>query len=152
MAEEKTLPGWPRKSLVKATKQCLWRYLRSRPTQYDECWRAAWEWAKATADRSLMFQFGKVRRAKWPHGNEIATQYLLLALSRMKGDHNLRLPFRSEQCMTPRVIAMLSSAAPLPNLSLISAKPHGVLSTRTRRSTWKALRDGSVCKGEARVK
>ena len=107
MAEEKTLPGWPRKSLVKQTKQCLWRYLRSRPTQYDECWRTAWEWAKAIADRSLMFQFGKVRRAKWPQGNEIATQYLLLSLARMKGDHNLRLPFRSDQCVPPRVAAML---------------------------------------------
>ena len=107
MAEDKTLPGWPRKSLVKATRQCLWRYLRSRPTQFDECWRAAWEWAKATAERSLMFQFGKSRRAKWPQGNEIATQYLLLSLSRMKGDHNLRLPFRSDQCVTPRAAAIL---------------------------------------------
>ena len=107
MAEDKTLPGWPRKSLVKETKQCLWRYFRSRPTQFDECWRAAWEWAKATAERSLMFQFGKSRRAKWPHGNEIATQYLLLSLARMKGDHNLRLPLRSNECMTPRVAAIL---------------------------------------------
>ena len=54
-----------------------------------------------------MFQFGKSRRAKWPQGNEIATQYLLLSLFRMKGDHNLRLPFRSDQCVTPRVAAML---------------------------------------------
>ena len=107
MAEEKTLPGWPRKSLVKETKQCLWRYFRSRPTQFDECCRAAWEWANAIANRSLIFQFGKVRRAKWPQGNEIATQYLLLSLARMKGDHNLRLPFRSDQCVTPRVAAML---------------------------------------------
>lgn len=107
MAEDRTLPGWPRKSLVKQTKQCLWRYFRSRPTQFDECWRAAWEWAKATAERSLMFQFGKSRRAKWPQGNEIATQYLLLSLARMKGDHNLRLPFRSDQCVTPRAAAIL---------------------------------------------
>lgn len=122
MAEDRSLPGWPRKSLVKETKQCLWRYLRSRPTQYDDCWRAAWEWAKATADRSLMFQFGKVRRAKWPHGNEIATQYLLLALARMKGDHNLRLPFRSEQCMTPRVVAMLSG--PIAKLEFDLSETH----------------------------
>lgn len=54
-----------------------------------------------------MFQFGKSRRAKWPQGNEIATQYLLLSLARMKGDHNLRLPFRSDQCVTPRVAAIL---------------------------------------------
>ncbi len=107
MAEDKTLPGWPRKSLVKQTKQCLWRYFRSRPTQFDECWRAAWEWAKAIAERSLMFQFGKSRRAKWPQGNEIATQYLLLSLAHMKGDHNLRLPFRSNDCVTPRAAAIL---------------------------------------------
>lgn len=107
MAEDKTLPGWPRKSLVKQTKQCLWRYFRSRPTQFDECWRAAWEWANAIAERSLMFRFGKSRRAKWPQGNEIATQYLLLALAHMKGDHNLRLPFRSNDCVTPRVAAIL---------------------------------------------
>lgn len=107
MAEDRTLPGWPRKSLVKQTKQCLWRYFRSRPTQFDECWRAAWEWAKAIAERNLMFQFGKSRRAKWPQGNEIATQYLLLSLARMKGDHNLRLPFRSDQCVTPRAAAIL---------------------------------------------
>ncbi len=54
-----------------------------------------------------MFQFGKSRRAKWPHGNEIATQYLLLSLARMKGDHNLRLPFRSNECVTPRAVAIL---------------------------------------------
>ncbi len=54
-----------------------------------------------------MFQFGKSRRAKWPQGNEIATQYLLLSLVRMKGDHNLRLPFRSNECFTPRVAAIL---------------------------------------------
>ena len=54
-----------------------------------------------------MFQFGKSRRGKWPQGNEIATQYLLLSLARMKGDHNLRLPFRSDQCVTPRVAAIL---------------------------------------------
>ena len=107
MAEDKTLPGWPRKSLVTETKRCLWRYFRSRPTQFDECWRAAWEWAKAIAERSLIFQFGKSRRAKWPQGNEIATQYLLLSLARMKGDHNLRLPFRSNECVTPRVAAIL---------------------------------------------
>lgn len=54
-----------------------------------------------------MFQFGKSRREKWPQGNEIATQYLLLALAHMKGDHNLRLPFRSDQCVTPRAAAIL---------------------------------------------
>ena len=54
-----------------------------------------------------MFQFGKSRRAKWPQGNEIATQYLLLSLARMKGDYNLRLPFRSDQCVTPRAAAIL---------------------------------------------
>ena len=44
---------------------------------------------------------------RWPSPNEIATQYLLLALSRMKADHQLRLHFRASGVMPPVVARQL---------------------------------------------
>ncbi len=69
MAEERDLPGWPKKRLVKLVRAQLWRYgirPRGRP------WRAAWSWAHAIAISYVYTQ--------WPTASEISTQYLLLLL------------------------------------------------------------------------
>ncbi len=40
MAEDHTLPGWPRKKLVEEVRRHLWHY-GIRPTKFD-IWRATW--------------------------------------------------------------------------------------------------------------
>jgi hypothetical protein len=68
-------------------------YLRCRPYRLDECWRMAWEWAYACARRDDLLSFKTDRRLRWPSPNEIASQFVLLALARLRDDHQLRLPF-----------------------------------------------------------
>lgn len=90
--EHDELPGRPRKSLVKKVRSVLFQNVRCRPHRTDEAWRLAWEWASACADRADLWRFGKRRSLPWPQPNEIASQYLLLALARMREVHQLRLP------------------------------------------------------------
>ena len=118
MAEEKNLPGWPTKSLVRKVKSVLWRYVRCRPQITDPLWRPTWEWADACRRRNELFDFSKRHRAKWPSDNEIATQYLVLAITEMKSCSDLRLPFHAAGQMTPAVTAILQD----PVLKLISRR------------------------------
>lgn len=97
MAEERSLPGWPKKKLVKDVKQRLSHY-GIRPTK-SELWRAAWSWADAIA-RSYW-------HTHWPMASEIATQYILLLLVEMKSNSMLRLPYRAQKIVPPEVAAML---------------------------------------------
>jgi hypothetical protein len=63
MAEERNLPGWPKKRLVKDVRRHLSHYgIRPQHTQ----WIAAWSWANANS----YFQ------THWPSASEIGTQYL----------------------------------------------------------------------------
>jgi hypothetical protein len=103
MSEAREFSGWPKPSkvLVRRVRSVLWQYLRARPQQLDESWRLAWEWARCITLKSDSFGLARMR---WPSPNEIATQYLLLALSRMKADHQLRLHFRACDEM-PRAVA-----------------------------------------------
>lgn len=89
--EHNELPGFPRKSLVKKVRSQLWRHLRCRPHRNDEAWRMTWEWARACADRWTFPRKGS-RGPRWPSETEIASQYLLLALARMRESYQLRLP------------------------------------------------------------
>ena len=74
MAEERSLPGWPRKKLVKEVRSHLWHY-GIRPTKFT-IWQATWSWADAIA-RTYW-------HTHWPMASEIATQYILLLLVEMK--------------------------------------------------------------------
>ena len=104
MAEQRDLPGWPKKRLVKLVRAHLWRYgIRPRGKQ----WRAAWSWAHAIA-KSYFYP-------SWPSASEIGTQYLLLLLAEMKESPALRLPFRANQVMPAEVRAMLPNN-PMPLL------------------------------------
>ena len=105
MAEQRDLPGWPKKRLVKAVRRHLWRYgIRPR----GQPWRAAWSWASAIANSYF--------HTHWPSASEIATQYLLLLLAEMQGNDALRLPFRASKVVPAEVRAMLPSN-PLPLLT-----------------------------------
>ena len=97
MAEERSLPGWPKKKLVKDVRRHLSHY-GIRPTK-SELWRAAWNWADAIA-RSYW-------HTHWPMASEIATQYLLLLLAQMKSSSMLRLPYRAHKIVPPEVAALL---------------------------------------------
>ncbi len=97
MAEEHSLPGWPKKKLVKDVRRHLWHY-GIRPTKID-IWRATWSWADAIA-RSYW-------KTHWPFPSEIATQYVLLLLLQMKEYRALRLPYRASDHIPPEVAALV---------------------------------------------
>ena len=97
MAEERSLPGWPKKKLVKEVRRHLSHY--GIPPTKSELWRAAWSWADAIA-RSYW-------HTHWPMPSEIATQYILLLLAEMKSNSMLRLPYRAQEIIPREVAAML---------------------------------------------
>ena len=97
MAEERPLPGWPKKKLVKEVRRHLWHY-GIRPTKFT-IWQATWSWADAIA-RSYW-------HVHWPLPSEIATQYILLLLAEMKSSCMLRLPYRAQEIVPPDVAALL---------------------------------------------
>ena len=100
MAEERTLPGWPKKKLVKEVRRHLSHY-GIRPVKYD-IWQATWSWAHAIA-RSYF-------HIHWPLPSEIGTQYILLLLVEMQKSHLLRLPYRAREVLPPEVTALLPSS------------------------------------------
>jgi len=75
MAEDHSLPGWPKKKLVKEVRQHLSHY-GIRPIKF-EIWQATWAWAHAIA-RSYW-------HVSWPLPSEIGTQYILLARLKFPG-------------------------------------------------------------------
>lgn len=97
MAEDHSLPGWPKKKLVKDVRRHLWHY-GIRPVRFD-LWRATWAWADKIA-RSYW-------RTHWPLPSEIGTQYILLLLVEMKGNCMLRLPYRAAEHIPTEVAALL---------------------------------------------
>jgi hypothetical protein len=109
MAEEKQLPGWPSKTLVRKVKSVLWRYVRCRPQIADPLWQTTWLWADACRRRNELFDFSKRRRAKWPADYEIATQYLILAITEMRSCCQLRLPFHAGTHMPDKVKQILQN-------------------------------------------
>ena len=78
MAEERSLPGWPKKSRQgrAAASVAVW----IRPTRSD-LWRATWAWAE-----KIGMSYWKMH---WPQAWEIGTQYILLLLIQMKENRSL---------------------------------------------------------------
>ena len=109
MAEERSLPGWPKKTLVKEVRRHLWHY-GIRPTKFM-IWQATWSWAAAIA-RSYW-------HTHWPLTSEIATQYILLLLVEMKSSHMLRLPYRAGDHI-PADVAQLLPVAQQPGILAIA--------------------------------
>ena len=97
MAEERSLPGWPKKKLVREVRSHLWHY-GIRPVKF-QIWQATWAWAHAIA-RSYW-------HINWPLPSEIATQYILLLLAEMKRSSMLRLPYRAGEIIPAEVAALL---------------------------------------------
>lgn len=96
MAEQRDLPGWPKKRLVREVRSHLWRY-GIRPAWKP--WRATWSWANAIANSYF--------HTRWPSASAISTQYILLLLVEMKSNFALRLPYRASTVVPDEVRAML---------------------------------------------
>lgn len=109
MAEDRQLPGWPRKKLVKAVRQHLWSY-GIRPTSI-RLWTETWAWASQIT-RSYVFP-------RWPLPSEIGTQYVVLLLLEMRNNRHLRLPHRANQHL-PSSLRLKIEGNPLP---MIEMKP-----------------------------
>lgn len=105
MAEDRNLPGWPKRKLVKAVRSHLWRYgIRPR----GKTWQATWAWASAVANSYLHIH--------WPLPFEIAAQYVLLLLAEMQSNRNLKLPYRANKVIPDSVRRLLPSDVSVPKL------------------------------------
>jgi hypothetical protein len=96
MAKDRTLPGWPRKKLIKD----VWRQLSSygiRPSR-SSCWQATWAWAAAIAQSYY--------HENWPLASEITTQYILLLLADVQNLGMLKLPYRATEVGPAEVAAL----------------------------------------------
>ena len=101
MADDHSLPGWPKKKLVRDVRQHLSHYgIRPQFT----IWQATWTWASAIA-RSYY-------HTTWPIPSEIASQYILLLLAEMQSSHQLKLPYRAKKVIPPEVRALLPAQHP----------------------------------------
>ena len=126
MAEDETLPGWPKKRLVKDVRKHLWRH-GIRPVRID-IWRATWKWADAVAHSYYS--------ARWPLPSEIGTQYIFLLLLEMQRSHLLRLPYRAKTVLRPEVTSFLSLAQ-CPEVPALASDVSAVGVDREERNpTW----------------
>jgi hypothetical protein len=119
MAEERSLPGWPKKKLVKEVRRHL-SFYGIRPVKFT-IWQATWSWADAIAHSYF--------HVHWPLPSEIGTQYILLLLVEMQQSHLLRLPYRAKEVLPPGVAAMLP-ALQQPDFALIEVGAARVKSKR----------------------
>ena len=97
MAEERSLPGWPKKNLVKEVRRHLSHY-GFRPVK-QAAWQATWSWVSKIAHSYF--------HVHWPMPSEIGTQYILLLLANMHDSHCLRLPYQAREIVPPEVAALL---------------------------------------------
>jgi len=99
MAEDRHLPGWPKKRLVKEVRRHLWSY-GIRPTS-TKLWTETWAWARQITESYVY--------PRWPLPCEIGAQYVLLLLLEIKANRGLRLPFRAIQQMPPSLRQRLAT-------------------------------------------
>src|SRR5438046_2259030 len=91
MADDRQLPGWPKKRLVKAVRRHLWSY-GIRPNSI-RLWQETWAWASQIT-QSYVYP-------RWPLPSEIGAQYVVLLLIDMNTNRNLRLLHRAVKQMPP---------------------------------------------------
>ena len=120
--DHRTLPNYPRKSLVLAVRKQLNRYgirpTGSAPAALNQIWRDAWEWAAVC--RYAGYDRPNSRRMnwnKWPTAREIAAQYVYLLLVTMQCDFALSLPHaaRSARKIPAAIAARYQIPTPTPS-------------------------------------
>ena len=132
MAEDHSLPGWPKKKLVKEVRRHL-SHFGIRPVR-SEIWRATWAWADTVA-RSYW-------HPSWPLPSEIGTQYILLLLVEMKGSSMLRLPYRANE-IVPLEVARLLPPVGQPGILAIASE----VATKRPRGRQKKMAEDSTVQG-----
>jgi hypothetical protein len=139
MAEERTLPGWPKKRLVKDVRRQLSSY-GIRPSR-SSCWRATWSWAAAIAQSYY--------HEHWPLASEIATRYILLMLADIQNVGMLKLPYRATKVVPAEVAALLPSIENHPLLTAVLGPQDrkGTGNRRARLSDLTVTLDGPIVPG-----
>ncbi len=120
-SERNTLPGQPPNVLITEVRRVLWLYCSCRPPKHgrDESWNLTWEWAaniRYNREASNSAAGYKPRRKPWPNASEIATQYLFLALLKMRSSGMLKLNFRAAETIPGRVrfeMAKIGNVSPI---------------------------------------
>lgn len=118
MAEDWSLPGGPRKKLVREVRKHLRHYgLVPGKCQYT-IWRNTWAWAYEVAKSympAIVGPKGKRRfsgRYRWPIPSEIGAQYVALLLADMRDSRQLNLPYRAGECIPPQIAVALTPLLP----------------------------------------
>jgi|SRR5581483_4111714 len=106
MAENRDLPGWPKKKLVTQVRRQLASF-GVRPS-LPRLWIETWQWANKITN-SYVFP-------RWPLASEIAAQYMLLLLLEMQANHALKLPYRAAEQQPESVKLRLTGRQSLPLL------------------------------------
>lgn len=109
MAEDRVLPGWPKKKLVKEVRRFLSSY-GIRPAS-ARLWYETWAWASQIRN-SFVYP-------RWPLPSEIGSQFVFLLLLDMSATRSLRLPFRAMQQIPPALRQRLEGNS----VPLIEMKP-----------------------------
>ncbi len=113
--DHRTLPGYPRKSLVLKVRKALNRYgIRpySPSNSLNQIWRDTWTWAYDLQHESIE---RKRWCMKWPTPNEIASQYVFLLLATMRNDVMLSLPYAARK--EGRIPAAIAAEYKIPQRS-----------------------------------
>lgn len=117
MAENRDLPGWPKKKLVSQVRRHLASY-GIRPSLH-KLWYETWQWASQITN-SYVFP-------RWPLPSEIAAQYVFLLLLEMRANHALKLPYRAAEQQPPSIRQRLSAGRPVPLLEHKEAAVDGIV-------------------------
>lgn len=138
MAEDKDLPGWPKKALVKRVRSALGGYgIKPSSGLYAQrIWRLTWAWAAEIAKSYQRFDslLQKRYRERWPSEKEIATQYVVLMLADMQSGF-WKLPFRAAEHVPEAVKAHLAQPA---TMKALVNQPRGI-------EFFKGVEDGNEC-------
>lgn len=117
MAENRELPGWPKKKLVSQVRRQLGCY-GIRPS-LPKLWHESWQWASQITN-SYVFP-------RWPLPSEIAAQYVLLLLLEMQANRALKLPYRAAEQQPPSIRLRLAAGRPVPLLEHKENAPDGIV-------------------------
>lgn len=106
MAENRELPGWPKKKLVTQVRRQLSSF-GIRPS-LKAVWHETWQWANQITNSYV--------RPIWPTPAEIAAQYVCLLLLEMQDRRALKLPYRAAEQQPLSVRKRIQESRPLPKL------------------------------------
>jgi hypothetical protein len=126
MAEDRALPGMPKKKLVREVKSFLRRW-GIVPRLWHGTWTQTWAWAWDVARSYRRYDelLPRRYRERWPRPAEIASQYVVLLMAEIKASCLFKLPFRAMDHL-PECLKLPPSPQELKAISLWTAEPDGL--------------------------